>query len=166
MKTIESFLESATKPPEDHMVNAYRKATNEMDVEQAKLMRYLRVKDGKAVFLDGVSDVQDDVAQADETVQYIRADICEYLDCLGDEYGSVTAMSEKLARLKRSLANVEHDVKAVAQRELTGNKKDITVDAESLRDKRDRMRTELQPQIEDLSRRISKARELLDRYKA
>ena len=169
MKTIEELLEGALTGKhveEDRMADAYRKAVKAMDVEQARLLRFLRVKDGAAVFLDGVSMVQPVVQAADDHLENVRADIREYLGCLGDEYDSVTAMTERLARLKRSLANAEHDVQAVGKRELTGSKKDITVDAESLKDKRDRMKAELTPQIEDLSRRISKARELLGRYKA
>lgn len=136
-----------------------------MDQETTKLLRYIRVRDGQVIVKPEVIEVQPAVQAAEERFEKVKTDIKELLEVMQDE-SSVVGMIERLARLKRSLDNAEHDIKAVGKRELGGNKKDITVDVESLKDKRDRMKAELQPQINDLSKRIARAHELLGRYKA
>lgn len=170
MKSVEEFVEAVKdgRPPMSEMAISYTKAVKKMDANQARLLRYLRVKEGQAVFLDGYKAVVPEIQKADAEVEDVRRDIQEYLGCLGDEYNSATAMTEKLARLKRKRDNVIHDVDALTKQAINRGvdpdrvMEDPTVAASA--DKRDRVVAEVTPEIESLSRRLKAAQAILGKY--
>jgi len=165
MKTIEQFLKGATKPPESKIADQYKQALDDADKASLRLIRHLRVKDGKPAFSDGVKEVESDISRADERLQTIKIDIKEYLDYVG-EYESVQQMVEKLARLRRTVDNLHHDVagltKQAVNRGAERPQDDTAVMAAA--DKRDRVVAESKAEIEDLQQRIAKAKEVIGRY--
>lgn len=165
MKTIESFLHAATKAPDSKIADEYNTALTDADKASMRLIRYLRIdKDGKPCFSDGVTTVMFDLECADERLQTITMDIAEYLSLVGD-YDSVQQMVEKLARLRRTVDNLNHDVNGLSKQAVnkgTEPRDDPAVQAAA--DKRDRVVSETKAEIQDLSQRIQKAKELVGRY--
>lgn len=168
MKSIDVFLEGAIKPPESKMVDEYKTALKDSDQAAQTLMRFLRVRDGKPVFLDGVESVQSQIECADERLRTTKADIREYLDALGD-YESVTQMVETNNRHRRALDNVERDCKNILERAIKASglapeRAQEAPEVQQSLDKRDRMRSELEPVLKDLSERINRAKKVVGRY--
>ena len=164
MKTVETFLENAIKPPEADLAAEYRKALADVEKEQTKLLRFLRVRDGAVVVLPAVSEVLPSIKAADESLVGTKARVDAYLVALG-EYGSVQNMVERLGREKRTRANLDRDVQSLVERKvragLTATQAEASEDVLQLMDKRDRARIDLDKSISELTARIDKAREAM-----
>jgi hypothetical protein len=101
-KTLDTFLESAQRPPQADLAEAY-KTPAVIDVETAsqRLVGFLRVKEGRPVYADGVQDVMPAVQAAESKLQRTKADVDTYLAALGDD-DSVESLINKLSRAKRA----------------------------------------------------------------
>ena len=168
MRTVDQFIESAaaaSKPPESELAYAAQRAQKEFDVEQAKLIRQIRVRDGKVVFADGAKDVQDQVLAAESKMEAVRSDIKVYLDAL-QEAGSLTALVEQLGRHRRTLANLKHDHEAIIRQLVTKGveRPQDHTDALNSGSKLDRVTAELTPVINDLQDRVNKAKAVIEKH--
>jgi len=160
------------RPPMSEIARTYRTAEKDMDKEANKLLRFLRAKevngDKIPVFLPSVCEVQPAVQQAEARLEQVRSDITEVLNCMGDEYNSLTSMIERVGRLRRTVLNVERDAdNLVKQRINAGDDPEMASqhpDVQAALDKRDRVRSELNPQITVLKERVDRAKAILDRY--
>ena len=166
MKNFEEFISGATKPPASQIKEEYDAAVADCEHVGQSLARYLRVKDGKPVYSSGVEAVESEVTRSAERLDRVQADINEYLTLIG-EFDSVQAMVEKLARLRRTNDNLTHDVNALLKQ--ASNKKGTARPQDeplvmSAMDKKYRVAVESREEIEDLSKRIAKAKELVGRY--
>jgi hypothetical protein len=166
MKTLEIFISVAKRSPEIEITDEYRASVADAEHAGHTLARYLRIDaDGKPVYADGVEVVSAEVDRASERLERVKTDIREYLALVG-EFDSVQAMVEKLARLRRTVDNLNHDVsgltKQAVNRGVERPQDDPAVMAAA--DKRDRVVAETKDEIQDLSERIRKAQEITRRY--
>lgn len=169
-RILESFLSSATKPPDYDLAQAYRDAEKQFDIQQTRLMRYIRVRrDGKEFlpfFEQGIESIMPELEESEKHLQEMQKRIENYLDALG-EFSSMTAMTEKLAHMRRSLANVERDAKNITEAAIRSSglppERVATESQEVVKilNKRDRMRLELEPAIKSLQGRIDRVKELI-----
>jgi hypothetical protein len=174
MRTLESFLESSTKPPDYDLAQSYHDAEKQFDAQQTRLMRYIRArKDGKEflpVFEQGIESIMPELEHAEMQLQEMRKRIENYLECLG-EFGSMAAMIEKLAHMRRSLDNIERDAKNITEAAIRTSglpPERVATESQDVVDvlnKRDRMRLELEPAIADVQRRINRIKELINHAK-
>ena len=174
MKTLDAFLESATKPPDYDLAQSYRDAEKQFDIQQTRLMRYIRIReDGKEflpVFEQGIESIMPELEHAEMQLQETRKRIENYLECLG-EFSSLAAMTEKLAHMRRSLANVERDAKNITEAAIRTSglpPERVAIESQEvveILNKRDRMRLELEPAIADIQRRINRIKELINHAK-
>ena len=165
MKSLEVFLESNHRLPESRLVECYKTALVDAENSGVRLSRYLRIKDGKPVYAPGVDAVAKDIETAGENLERIKSDIRSYLELIG-EYDSVQSMLERLLRLKRTVDNVNRDLDNITKQTISKGierpQDDPAVQAAT--DKRDRVVSETATEIQDLSNRIAKAKELVGRY--
>jgi uncharacterized protein YhaN len=169
MKTIEVFLSVNHKLPESRMVDDYKEALDDAENAGMRLSRFLRVKDGKPAYSDGVEVVASEIDRASNRLEQVKTDIREYLACLGDDYDSITQMIETANRHRRSLDNVDRDAKNLLERAIkaSGLPPERAQDAPEVQaalDKRDRLHQELEPVIRDLSDRINRTKKVIGRY--
>jgi uncharacterized protein YydD (DUF2326 family) len=170
MKTAEEIEEFVTtainaKPPLDRMAKAYRTAVEATERQQARLLRQLRIRDGKVYFKEEVKEVEPDLKKAEEAEQDMKNAINEYLECLGT-FSSVAAMTERLARLKRQVENVKHEADSLLKQAVNSGVERPQEDHTYLAacDKRDRVVSETANEIIDLSQRTSRINALLGRF--
>ena len=168
MRTVEQFIEAAAtgKPPaESEMALAAQRAEKALDAEQMKLIKKIRVRDGQVVLAEGSEAVQEAVLKVEAVDHAIRDDIRGYLDALGD-YGSVTQLTETLARHRRTMANVQRDYDNIVKQLVNKHieQPQDHPDAQAAADKRDRVVQELKPVCDQLQSRINKVKEILGRY--
>ena len=167
MRTIEQFVETAAdgKPPESSLAMAAQNAETKLDAEQLKLVKKIRVRDGKVILAEGSEAIQEQVQKVEAKAQAVKADIKIYLDAL-QEASSLTALTEQLARHRRTCANVKRDHEALLKQLINKgvDRPQDHPDALASGAKLDRITQELTPIIEDLQKRIDAAKSVLQRY--
>ena len=168
MRSIDEFIETAaaaSKPPESELAYAAQRATKQFDVEQSKLIRQIRVRDGQVVFANGAKDVQDSVIAAEAKMEAVRSDILVYLNAL-QEAGSLQQLVEQLARHRRTIANVQRDYDNLLKQLINKGKErpQDEPEAQAAADKRDRVVQELTPVVEGIQKRVEAAKSVLQRY--
>ena len=167
MKTpeeIEKFVADAVNatPPLDRMALAYKNAVKTTEEQQARLLSHLRARDGQPFFRPEVKEVEPDLKAAEAAEAEMRARISEYLDLVG-EYGSIRAISERLARLKRQADNVKFEADNALKQAINRGVEHPEADQQAMAaaDRRDRVLSEVSGQIADLAQRVKRAKELV-----
>ncbi len=151
----------------------WRATRQAIDDQEKCLWRYVRgEKQGDKfvpVFTDGAEEPLNALQDAEKRLGDIEADIKEYASILGD-YRSMREMNDRIARCRRMVENSGLDAVNVYKTALSEHRDLSPQEVEALeivRSKylaRDRTVAEQTPIIEDIQRRMSRAREILAKY--
>lgn len=172
---IESFLRSQKHgSSEGRLAEAYRKAVAAFEIQQAALLKCLRVeKTGSKlvpIFTNEAGELAGNHYDAERRVIEVKSDIEAFLDIIGNDV-SLDGLSSKLVRTRRTISEVTFEANAVRERSVRTNPAMSPNEAESLEvvqtafDKRDRLKAELEPIAADLQSRVTKAKTILEKYR-
>lgn len=176
MSSIEIFLEFwHTKPsaPEYKIAEAYEKVKADLESKQSDLLRLIRPQRTSKglipVFLEGAENLVSEFEHAEKHLAEVRADIETYLK-LCESQTSTNGLNDRLMRAKHAIAEASieakhaivhafHETDSLSQIEVMDDPK-----VQSALDNRDRIQSQLGPVVEDLQNRISKIKEILNKY--
>ncbi len=159
--------------PESQVANAYKKAMADFESVQSGLLKSLRVeKTTKGLVPVFAAEAEGLVAilqDAEQHLKDVQKDIEDFLELTGGE-PSLNGLSEALIRARRTISNVTFEANAIREKTVRQNKSMSPLEAEQLEvvqhafDKRDRIKAELEPEIEMLQDKLSKANAILNKY--
>ncbi|MFZ3147777.1 MAG: hypothetical protein WA137_01905 [Methanothrix sp.] len=162
----------AGKPdtPEGHLAEAHRRAQSAFELMQTELVRCIRVeKKGDKlipIFSDDAAIIAGPHWDTEKRLLDIKADIEAFLGLTEGEPGLSTLL-DKISRAKRILNEVEHVARVELERAVRKGATSINDSPEfvqALFDKRDRLRVEMGPEINNLEGKISAAKAILNKY--
>ncbi len=176
MSDITVFLEFWQKKPgapECKIVDAYKEAKNDFERKQADLLRLIRPqrtsKGLVPVFLGGAEDRVLEFEQAENRLFEVKGDIEAYL-ALTEGQASMSGLTDRLMRAKRAIAEASLEAKGALARAVqeTNPLSHLEVlddpKVQSAMDNRDRIQGQLGPVVEDIQNRISKIKEIQNKY--
>jgi hypothetical protein len=158
---------------ESKLARNYKRAVSVIESLPGKLVKCLRVeKTSKGfipVFNSEAERLYDEIQMAESRVAEVKADIKRFL-ALTDGEASLERLSEKLTRARRMISDVEFEASIALERAIRQNRSLTPREAEHLGvvqtafDKRDRVKAEFDPVIMNTKDRLSKAKEILEKY--
>lgn len=170
-KEFLKYWQGKADAPESKLAQAHESATADFEIQHDELLKSIRPqKTSKgliAVFAPSAEEIAPRLEEAEKHLKEVEADIVAFLkltDCEG-----LNRLVENLSRTRRAIDNSALETKNVMQRAMAHSGLSA-LEAERLEvvqaslDKRDRIKAELKPKLDDLQSRVSKAKEILERY--
>jgi len=159
--------------PEAKLAEAYRKAQADFEVQQNALLRCLRIEKKGDKLIPVFSSEAATLAglhwDAEKRLLDIASDINAFMDLTGGET-SLTILADELERARRQVSDAEHgacNVLARAIRRGAGSvaEAEQSPDVQAAFDKRDRVKSDMQPEIARLEKKLEGAKAILNKYR-
>jgi hypothetical protein len=173
---IEGFLEFwQQKPnsPEGKMAVAYHQVVLDFDARQTGLLKSIRPQKagGKIipVFAESSEQLIAGFEDAEKHLEDVRADIQLYLT-LTEGQPSMSSLNDKLFIARRAITEASLEARRTLERALKETNSSSMEEIEGVpamqaaMDKKDQTQRQLEPVVEDLLDRISKAKSILEKY--
>lgn len=175
MIAIEEFAQPDRHPfntLESKMACAYRKAVEDLESASRDLWKTIRTErvDDRLIlyFLPEYENPMLAMDYAERRLKEIQSDIENFMNILGSD--SRRNAAEKLHRIKLDIANSKRQARNIRKQALNENPDLSSDEVENLQvvqaafSKRDHLKTELDPIIDDFEDKIAKANEILMKY--
>jgi len=171
-KEFLKYWQGKADAPESKLAQAHESATADFEIQHNELLKSIRPqKTSKGLiavfFAPAAEEIAPHLEEAEKHLKEVETDIETFLKLTEGE--GLNRLVEDLSRTRRAIDNsaleTENVLKrAMAHSGLSALEAESQEVVQSAMDKRDRIQAELKPKLDDLQSRVSKAKEILERY--